>query len=95
MYQKLLTGGDAAVDGAQLSLELFLGHLQDLDAQNDALDLINQSNDTAGNNTEDNSLDAQARLALNEARNTVAIEQNGQNAESSLIHNNLSLYFFG
>ena len=83
--------GDTHIDGAEICLEFFFCHLENLDTLDDTHDTVNGSHNTegyAGKNYSDN---ACFGLTLNEAGNAVCIEQNGKNTEKCLVHNMYSL----
>lgn len=78
-------GGDAAIEGTLLLCVLLVGHLEDLDAHDDALDSIDHSDDATGNNTEDDALDTLLGITLQEARNAISVQQDAQDSKSSSI----------
>lgn len=87
-----LDGGDTAVDGAELGFVFLVGHLEDLNAQNDTLDHVDNLNNTEGNESEDDSQDAGLDVLLNEAGNTDGIESDAHDTKRNFIHSFHHLY---
>ena len=77
---------NTAADGAELCLELFVGHLQNVDAQDDALDDIDDFNNAAGDDSQNDTQNAGLDLLLHKAGDTQGVEGNAHNAKYGLVH---------
>lgn len=88
--------GPALIKGAELGLEFFLCHLENVDTEKDTEYGVDDSNylSEEGDAAENYSDDACLGLTLHKARNANGIEKDSHNAEKCLVHNMYSLNYF-
>ena len=90
--QALETGGNAHEQGLLLLSKLLVRHAQDLDALNNAHDLVNEHDYAAGYKAQNDAQDTGLDLAGHEAGNAVAIEDQGHDTEQNSVFHDRNLF---
>ena len=95
LCSQLAEESDGVLEGSLVSsLKVCIGHLEQLDSHNNALDSIDNTNNTQGDPAGNNSQNTLLDVTVQEAGNTERVKQEHQNSVYGLTHRETSFPLF-